>query len=332
MRLFTTCPQSRDVDASAFSHRVAEAAGWSETIGCHGMLIYTDNGLVDPWLAAQLVIQSTDSLSPLVAVQPVYMHPYSAAKKVASLAYMHGRRIDLNMVAGGFRNDLLSLGDDTSHDDRYARVIEYAQIVTGLLASATPFSFQGAYYRLTNVRMRPPVPPELLPGVVVSGSSPAGLAAARVLGATAVRYPQPAHEEDGVLDGEPIELGIRMGIIARESEEEAWAEAHARFPGDRKGQLAHQLAMRVSDSHWHRQLSSRPDDQEPRLDPYWLWPFQNYRTFCPYLVGGYDRVAAEIRRYLERGFTACILDIPTSLDDLHHTRTSFEKAIAVLRE
>ena len=58
------------------------------------------------------------------------MHPYSVAKMVTSLAYMHGRAVDLNMLAGGFKNDLLALGDETPHDDRYERTVEYARIVT----------------------------------------------------------------------------------------------------------------------------------------------------------------------------------------------------------
>src|SRR5205809_571415 len=83
-----------------------DVARWSEAAGCEGILVYTDNGIVDPWLVAQLVVQATERLCPLVAIQSVYMHPYSAAKMVSSLAHLHGRRAYLNMVAGGFRNDL----------------------------------------------------------------------------------------------------------------------------------------------------------------------------------------------------------------------------------
>jgi alkanesulfonate monooxygenase len=49
--------------------------------------------------------------------------------------------------------------------------------------------------------------------------------------------------------------GVRVGIIAREAADEARAVAHERFPEDRKGQLTHQLAMKISDSEWHRKLS-----------------------------------------------------------------------------
>src|SRR5207249_655445 len=101
--------------ADRFSQRLADVARWSEEAGCTGILIYSDNSLVDPWLAAQFVIEQTNRLSPLVAVQPVYMHPFSAAKMVASLSYLSRRRMSLNMIAGGFRNDLLALCDQTPH-------------------------------------------------------------------------------------------------------------------------------------------------------------------------------------------------------------------------
>jgi alkanesulfonate monooxygenase len=175
------------------------------------------------------------------------------------------------------------------------------------------------------LRMTPPLVPELQPGVFVSGSSDAGLAAASALGAVAVKYPQPAASESDQRRAE-MKSGIRVGIIARESEEEAWRVADSRFPADRKGQLTHQLAMKTSDSAWHKQLSdlalaTRTDDT-----PYWLWPFENYRTFCPYLVGEYDRVAVELAKYIERGFQSFILDIPPAREELQHINIVFSKA------
>src|SRR5215467_14005275 len=104
VRVFSTCPQSSDHASTEYAARVADVARWSETNGCEGILVYTDNRIVDPWLVAQIIIQHTSRLCPLVAVQPIYMHPYSVAKMVASLAFLHRRRVYLNMVAGGFSN------------------------------------------------------------------------------------------------------------------------------------------------------------------------------------------------------------------------------------
>ena len=133
IEVFTTCPQSKDLDAATYRQRVAEIAAWSDAAHCTGTLIYSDNGLADPWVVAETIVRSTRRLSPLVAVQPVYMHPYTAAKMVASFGFMHERRVWLNMLAGGFRNDLVRLGDNTPHDQRYERTAEYALIMRRLL-------------------------------------------------------------------------------------------------------------------------------------------------------------------------------------------------------
>jgi alkanesulfonate monooxygenase len=282
--------------------------------------------LVDPWSIAQIIIENTGDLCPLVAVQPVYMHPYTVAKMVTSLAYLYGRRVYLNMVAGGFKNDLLALNDETPHDQRYERLVEYTQIILALLKGKSPVSFDGEYYQVRNLRLKPPLPNGLFPGVFVSGSSTAGLAAAQALNATAIKYPQPVAEYSQNATSNEVDSGIRIGIIARQDEQEAWEVAYQRFPEDRRGQLTHQLAMKTSDSAWHHQLSQLAKESRTGKHPYWLLPFQNYKTFCPYLVGSYQRVAKEIARYLEAGFRTFIMDIPHTEEDLGHINTTFERA------
>jgi alkanesulfonate monooxygenase len=324
--VFSTCPQSREGLGPDYMRRVAEVARWSEGSGCEGILIYTDNGLVDPWLVAQTVVQSTERLSPLVALQAAYMHPFTAANMVATLGHLYGRRLWLNLVAGGFRNDLLALGDPTPHDERYERTCEYAQLVTRLVAGET-VTHSGRYYSVTGLRLAAGLPTELQPGLLMSGSSPAGRAAARSIGALAVKYPKRAGDE---VPQEDENSGVRVGIVARPRDEEAWRVAHARFPEDRKGQLTQKLAMKVSDSHWHRQLTQMSAEEHVEDDPYWLWPFENYATFCPYLVGSYDRVAEEVRRYIDLGFCTFILDIPPSREELDHIGAVFERAGATV--
>src|SRR5438034_3094688 len=113
LEVFSTCTQSTDGDREAYVQRVADVARWSERAGCKGILVYSDNRLVDAWLVSHIIIQNTTRLCPLVAVQPAYMHPYAVAKLVASFGHLYGRRIYLNMVAGGFKNDLVALNDTT---------------------------------------------------------------------------------------------------------------------------------------------------------------------------------------------------------------------------
>jgi alkanesulfonate monooxygenase len=331
LKVFATCPPSYTASPLVYRREVLDIARWSDAAGCEGILVYTDNGLVDPWLIAQVVLQHTEQLCPLVAVQPVYMHPYSAAKMVASLAFLHGRRIYLNIVAGGFRNDLIALGDDTPHDERYERAVEYTLILKALLSGAEPVTHAGRYYRVENLRMTPSLPPELAPGILISGSSEAGARAAEAISATRVKYPQPPGEEALQAVNGSGPAGIRVGIITRPEADEAWDVAHRRFPEDRKGEITHKLAMKVSDSDWHNQLSRLGRHPPSERNHYWLVPFENYKTFCPYLVGSYDRVGTEIAHYMALGFSTFILDVPASADDLEHTAAAFDHASRLLR-
>jgi alkanesulfonate monooxygenase len=327
--VFTTCPSSLGV-SEGYLEKVAQVARWSETAGCAGMLIYTDNSLVDPWLVSQIVIQNTHSQSPLIAVQPVLMHPYCVAKMVSTLGFLHHRRVYLNMVAGGFKNDLVALNDTTAHDQRYERLVEYTEIIQRLLAGGS-VTFTGHFYQVKDLRLNPRLAPELMPGILMSGSSEAGLVAARKTGAIAIQYPEPPGKSHAPSTGEAGPHGIRIGIITRPSAEDAWHVALARFPGDRKGQLTRQMAHKVSDSVWHNRLSelgkaSGNGGTPQSADVYWLHPFENYQTNCPYLVGSYDTVAAELTRYLELGNRTFILDIPVAGDEFEHTGKVFQIA------
>lgn len=323
IEVFSTCPPSSGVPADLYIERLTEIARWSEAAGCKGILVFSDNSNLDPWLLSHIILQQTKTLCPLVAVQPVYMHPYWVAKQVTSLGHVYGRRIYLNMVAGGFKNDLEALNDTTPHDQRYARLIEYTEIIMRLLSSSEPLTYDGAFHSVSKLKLTPPLPESLVPGVFVSGSSEAGIAAAKALGATAIKYPKPAGEEDPASD-DVVRPGIRVGIIARKEEADAWDVARGRFPEDRKGQLTRNLATKVSDSVWHKQLSHMDETREK--SPYWLVPFHNYKTMCPYLVGSYEQVADELARYFNAGYRTVILDIPPNAEELTHTFAAFDRA------
>jgi alkanesulfonate monooxygenase len=145
--------------------------------------------------------------------------------------------------------------------------------------------------------------------------------------ALAIQYPKPSGDYATEPPPDSLKLGIRIGIVARESDGEAWAAAHARFPVDRKGQLTRQLALKVSDSEWHRQiagLGGNPGDAPD--NPYWTLPFENYHTSCPYLVGSHERVADEIARYAGAGYRTIIVDVPQSAEELHHIGVACRRA------
>jgi alkanesulfonate monooxygenase len=326
VEVYTTAPASVQVSGASFRQRLADVTRWTDSAGCTGLLVYSDNTLIDPWLVAQLILEHVERAKPLVAVQPVYLHPYAAARMAASLTFLHGREVHLNLVTGGSRQHLDALGDaDVAHDDRYERLVEYAAIARQLLDSPHPVTFTGRYYQLRGATLphRPPV--TLAPRLVLSGSSESSVRCANDLGILRFAYPRPVTGYPS--QGAPLRgTGIRLGIIARPDAAAAWRLAHTRFPGDPMGERRHRIVSRLSDSSWHAELSEHAQRAGDVAGSYWLHPFLTYKTFCPYLVGDYNEVAAHLAEYLARGVESVILDIPAEEDDLHHARIAFGRA------
>ena len=261
-------PGVTSVPRKTYSDRVAEIA-LSEQAGCHGHPRLLDNspsirGCCTSSCSRRSLPSSRSSRS---------THPH-IAKKIASF-YLYGRRF---YPTWSRRFQERPRGAQRSHATRQAaRTARRIHLDRDAPAGQfDPLTCEGEFHGATRLKLTPSVPEALIPGVFVSGSSDAGMAAAKALCATAIKYPGPAGEEKELPADDLARLGIRVGIIARERDDQAWAVAHARFPEDRKGQITHQLAMKVSDSAWHKQLSAR--ESGPQDSPYWLVPFQNYKT------------------------------------------------------
>src|SRR5687768_17861678 len=93
VEIFSTCPNSSGAAPDTYLRRVADVARWSEQNGSRGILVYTDNSLVDPWLVSQIIIESTMALCPLVAVHRAYVHPYRVARVATSYEFRYGCQI-----------------------------------------------------------------------------------------------------------------------------------------------------------------------------------------------------------------------------------------------
>ncbi len=325
LKIFTTCPLATVDKARVCVRHIENVARWSEEAGCEGILVSSDSRQLDPWLVSRAIIGATDKLCPLVTAQPAYAHPYTVARAIASLGFMYGRRTYLNMASSEFANDLRAVDDATVHDQRHARLVEYTSIVQKLLRGDEPVTYDGAFYKVMNLRMVPPLPMELQPELFVSGSSNGDRKAALDLDATLIESPIPAGGRGQPLDRARSSrgYGVHIGIITDRDEARAWSIAQKRFPDDRKGPLAHPFFTKVSDSRWPQQ---RPDlaDSQGRSDSYWLAPLRSHQATCPYLVGSYDQIAAELARYLDEGCTTFILEEPANEEQMQQIGFTFE--------
>lgn len=312
VRLIGACPTAKmNQSGGDYTNSVIDVASWAEMAEWDSILVYTNHNLVDPWLVAQIIVQNTRSLSPLVAIQPLYSHPYTVANHISSLSYLYNRRIHVNLVAGDFPRDRESLGDNVPHDKRYDRLFEYGFILKELLRTHQPLTFSGEYYRVSQLHLRQKSAADVLPDFMMSGSSQAGRAVAAKLGAYAIEYPRPSQEYQNEKFDSALNRGIRLGIVVRDSAEEAWSSAKRRFPESREGALIREYSSKISDSAWVKALTETVSNR----GAYWLSPFKHYQSACPFLVGSIEEVANELAAYIQAGFRTFLMEIPENADD-----------------
>ena len=324
--VYATCPPMENHTPVSYRERLIDIARWAEAVGFKGILTHTDNTTLDPWAAAQLIIEHTDALVPMVAVNPVYMHPLSAVRMINTIGYLYGRRVDLNMVSGGYARHLREAGCTLDHDQRFARLAEYGEAMRLLLTAERPVSYAGKFYELDSAYLSPGLAPELMPGFFVAGTSDASLQTQQAIGATRLTYPREisTYGKPSPLEGN----GVGFGIIARETAEEAWSVAHRRFPIDELGEELHDYSSETTESHWHKKLSRDAALTSTQKSPYWLYPFKSFRSFSPYLVGCHAEVGAALSEYFSLGVSTIILDADDLIeqDDLRHAAIALDLA------
>jgi alkanesulfonate monooxygenase len=316
---YSAGPRERVLAADRRVWTAADAAG------LRGALIFTSAHNFDPFTVAQRMLESTERLVPLVAVQPPFTHPFHVARQVSTLLYHYGRQLDLNLITGGDHRYLRMVGNDLDHDERYKRLIEFGQILERLMRGG-PTTFHGEHYQVRDAVVQPAMPEQLVPRMFVAGSSPACRLAAKALGVTQLMYPREVehYEAEQATAATLAGNGVRLGILARDTSDAAWTAAERRFPSSPRAEaVLLRSRMRHRESDWVASLmnDSRPDS------PYWLGPFRSGREFCPFLVGSHREVGDYLSRYLRLGVTTLILHAVQEDDDVPNAVVAIEDAV-----
>ena len=210
---------------------LAQIARSAEQLGFEAVLTPTGTWCEDAWLVTAALINQTQRLKFLVAFRPGLISPTLAAQMAATSQRISRGRLLLNVVTGGQADEQRRFGDHLSHDERYARTGEFLAIVRGAW-SGRLFDFSGEHYQVSEATVMKP--PEPLPGVYFGGSSrAAGPVAARYADTYLTWGEPPAQVAEKLAwmrraadaEGRVLRFGIRLHVITRDTEAEAWAEA-----------------------------------------------------------------------------------------------------------
>jgi alkanesulfonate monooxygenase len=311
LRIFPAIP--RNADPTKYVDELVRIARFSDLNGFAGILLFTGNDVfVEPWSMAQYILAHTTRIAPLIAVNPIYMHPFTVAKLVSSFALLYGRKVYLNMVTGTATSDLRSLGEQYSHEERYSRLGEFIDVVRQLLACARPVIFKGRFYAANNLQLRPRLPAALMPEFLIAGQSDEAHHVSSEMGCLMMQM-LPPNLEEGIRAP-----GVNFGIFARPTREQARREAELLFPDSVEHRELLKYTMDNTDSVWKRRLNEAGQTGELHENGYWLLPFLTYQADCPYLVGSYADIGAKLHRFAEKNVGTIILDVVADEQELQH--------------
>ncbi|MDQ0246663.1 alkanesulfonate monooxygenase [Bacillus fengqiuensis] len=228
-RYLGTTKGGRTADYSYF-RQVAQAA---DRLGYTGVLIPTGRSCEDPWMLAASLIPETQRLKFLVAVRPGLMVPSVAARMAATLDRISNGRLLINVVAGGDPVELAGDGVFLKHDDRYEATDEFLTIWRSLL-EGKDVDFKGKHLQVEGGKLLFPPVQQPHPPIYFGGSSPAGqVVAAKHTDVYLTWGEPPAQVEQKIkevrrlaeVEGRTVRFGIRLHVIVRETEHEAWEAA-----------------------------------------------------------------------------------------------------------
>lgn len=304
---------SRNPDPSKYVDEVMRIAQFGDRNGFAGILLFEGNDVaVEPWSMAQHILEHTKESSPLIAVNPIYMHPFTAARIVSSFALLYRRKVYLNMITGTATSDLRGLGDELSHASRYSRLSEFIFLMRQLLSSARPISFKGEFYETNDLLLRPQLPAALVPEFLIAGQSDDARRVAAEMDCLMMQM-LPPDLEQGIRAP-----GVNFGIFAREERDQARQAAKLRFRDNLENRELLKYTLENTDSVWKRRLSEAGQDGALHENGYWLLPFLTFQADCPYLVGSYAEIGAKLRSFADKNVSTIILDVIADEQELQH--------------
>ncbi|MFM0163756.1 LLM class flavin-dependent oxidoreductase [Paraburkholderia sediminicola] len=228
-----------DGDDFGYIDYLSQVARAADLVGFHGALIPIFRFTEEPWVVAAALARETRNLRLLIAMQPWFMHPAYAAQMAASLQRISRGRVEWNIVTGGGGADQRAYGDFIDHDSRYARTDEFLDVVKGYSAGA-PYTHKGRFYQVEEGGLLAPLRSQPVPRIYLAGASDAAMAVAAKHGDVHLSWGEPLAKQKEVIDRarqaldaqnaeRDLRFGMRIDILARETEEQAWAELRQMF-------------------------------------------------------------------------------------------------------
>ncbi|ACE86091.1 LLM class flavin-dependent oxidoreductase [Cellvibrio japonicus] len=225
-----TDPRGNSFSYFDYLLQIARAA---DLTGFDGIQIPHDPQGDESWIIAGYLARSTRHLRLLTEFEASRGSSVYAAKNAVSYQRFSNQRFAWQLTKGGDEPARRQLGDFVPNAKRHARIDEFLTVAKGVITQA-PFSFKGEFFEVLDGGFQGPLGGNPVPRVYLSGDTQeaydlsARQADVHLLEAAPVDKLVPAitvlqqlaHQQERTLV-----MGLRIDVLARESEAEALADA-----------------------------------------------------------------------------------------------------------
>ena len=205
-----------------------------DRLGFYGALLPTGRSCEDAWVAASFLAATTQRMRFLVALRPGLISPTLAARMATTFDRLSGGRLLINVVTGGDPVELAGDGLFQSHDERYEITDDFLTVWRALLSSQAEVNFEGNHLTVRGAKVLYPALQKPYPPLYFGGSSDAAIdVAAKHVDYYLTWGEPPAQVAEKIArarkaaaeNGRELRFGIRLHLIVRETEAEAWQDA-----------------------------------------------------------------------------------------------------------
>lgn len=190
----------------------------------------------DAYVTAAYLAGQTKTIKSLIAARPGYVNPVLLARMIATFDQLTQGRIAVNLIAGQNEQELRGDGVQYSKEERYRLMDEEVSIMKAVWTADGPIDFTGDFHDLKGAAIEPKIFQQPFPDFYLGGGSPEAAALSAKHSDTHLFWGDtPERIAENIADireraaehgrADKIGFGMRLQMVCRETEADAWAAA-----------------------------------------------------------------------------------------------------------